>query len=219
MIEAFAKLIPAHLYDRSGKVFYSGSEAFERRSPLYVLGLNPGGCPERQAEETVGRHVGWLRDSAPRNWSAYRDERWGRPEGEAPMQKRVRHMFARLGRDPATVPSSNVVFVRSRRANHLGKGEFERVAADCWPFHQAVVETLGVRVVACLGTMAGSWLRKQLAAERETDRLVEKNNRRWTSRTYRSGSGLAVVVLTHPGVADWRKPRTDPTELIERALE
>lgn len=219
MIEQFAKLIPVHLYDRSGSVFYSGLDAFCRSSPLYVLGINPGGCPERQAGQTIGRHARWGRDSAPKNWSAYRDERWGgRPEGTATMQRRVLHMFDRLRQDPGAIPSSNVVFARSRRTSYLGKGEFGRLAADCWPFHQAVVDNLGVKVIACFGNRAGSWLRKQLAVECETDRFVERNNRKWTSRTYCNGSGPAVVILTHPSVADWCNPRTDPTELIERAL-
>lgn len=221
MIDEFVKLIPAHLHARSGRVFYSGVEAFEGAPrPLYLLGLNPGGCPEWLAKDTIGCYAQWSRRSAPRNWSAYRDQGgWGnRPAGASPMQKRVQHMLGRLGLDPGAVPSSNVVFARSKREKYLGD-EFERLAADCWPFHQAVIEKLGVRVIACLGGSADWYVRERLGANTWVETFVEKNKRKWKSWTHRNRSGLAVVRLSHPSIADWCNPLTDPTELVERALE
>ena len=44
-IEELAKLIPTNIHGCSGKVFYSGRLAFSQPSTLYMLGLNPGGCP------------------------------------------------------------------------------------------------------------------------------------------------------------------------------
>lgn len=45
--------IKTDILTRSGSVFYSGRSAFSRPASLYLLGLNPGGSPERQAAETV----------------------------------------------------------------------------------------------------------------------------------------------------------------------
>lgn len=53
MIEDLASHIPAHLLDRSGKVFYTGRDAFSAQRPIYMLGVNPGGSPDRYAETGV----------------------------------------------------------------------------------------------------------------------------------------------------------------------
>lgn len=47
----------------------------------------------------------------------------------------------------------------------------------------------------------------------------EANDRRWTSRTHRSRSGLLVLSLTHPGVANSKTAKTDPSALVLRALK
>lgn len=38
-------------------MFYSGRSAATHSAPLYLLGLNPGGSPERQAAETTNAHI------------------------------------------------------------------------------------------------------------------------------------------------------------------
>ena len=58
MIEDLAKKIPKEIRNRSGSVFYSGRDAFSGSSKLYILGINPGGNPVAQAEETVDWHTG-----------------------------------------------------------------------------------------------------------------------------------------------------------------
>lgn len=224
MIEDFVKLIPSHLHDKVGKVFYSGRRAFEAPSPLYVLGLNPGGRPERfRADETVGADAAQHGASATDSWSAYRDESWSHrgelcAPGTAPLQKRMLHMFAKLGFDPATAPASNIVFVRSRKGSDLGR--IEPLASACWPFHEAVIKSLEVRVVACLGKTAGDWVRHQLSAHRQVDEFVERNNRKWRRRSclFRNADGLMVATLSHPGRANWCNPLADPTGLIARAV-
>ena len=53
MIEEFAKIIPSKLLFESGSVFYSGRQAFSRKNGLYILGLNPGGDPDKQKNEII----------------------------------------------------------------------------------------------------------------------------------------------------------------------
>ena len=79
LIEHAVELLPARILLCSGAVFYTGQQAFSGKQPLYILGLNPGGNPESQANETIGRHLQnhWQR-SAP--WSEYADERWAGKE-------------------------------------------------------------------------------------------------------------------------------------------
>ena len=95
-LDGFVKLIPQCLLQKSGAVFYSGRKAFSNRSPLYILGLNPGGSPTEQAGDTVERHTcGVLKK--PEYWSEYQDEIWrGTSKGTSGMQPSVASHADRL---------------------------------------------------------------------------------------------------------------------------
>jgi len=218
MIEGIAKLIPDELQERSGSVFYSGRTAFASTSPLYILGLNPGGDPEVQARETVKRHTDKILNDVPDDWSAYRDESWGGGvAGTRGMQPRILHLMGKMGLDPGRVPAGNVVFLRSRRESGISH-EFGTLADLCWPIHQAVLERARAQVVLCLGATAGNFVRQRLDAKVQVDEFVEANQRRWRSRSYRSPGGVTVVVATHPSIADWTAEATDPSRLVRNAL-
>ena len=222
MIEDFAKLIPSSQKNRSGKAFYSGRRAFESQSDIYIIGLNPGGSPKDYPKETVLRHTRKVLKSKPANWSAYRDESWnGQAKGKDIHQKRVRYLFRKVGLNARKVPTSNLIFARSSSKEKLA-GDFKQMARDCWPFHEAIIRQLEVRVVVCLGISdTGTWVRAQLDAEDEIDSFTEDNNRYpapWTSRCHKNADGLIVVSLSHPSVASWTSPATDPTDLVVGAL-
>ena len=87
MIEDFKKHIPAEIEQESGKVFYSGREAFSGERPLYILGYNPGGNPDKPplATETIEAHTQKVLSKGAGKWSAYRDESWkNQPAGHCP---------------------------------------------------------------------------------------------------------------------------------------
>lgn len=218
MFDAFLNLVDRALRPHSGRVLYSGRAAFSRASSLYILGLNPGGNPILQVNETIARDVEEAR-ARPDDWSAYRDDRWnGYPAGTRGMQPRVLHLFNRLNLSPGTVPASNVVFVRTRRESDLKASKQELLEA-CWPVHGAVIDGLGIRTVLCFGNTAGAWVREIMGADREVDRFVEENNRRWKSCVHRSRDGMSVITLTHPSIADWTKPATDPSPMVLREIQ
>jgi hypothetical protein len=202
---------------RSGSVFYSGRAAFSKPSPIYLLGLNPGGDPVAQSTETVAVDIQEFR-TPPSRWSAYADESWqGASPGTWGMQPRVLHMLNGLGLDPRDVPASNVVFVRSNNEVALAR-EKATLLASCWPVHQAVIEALGVRAIVCFGGTAGRWVREKLGASERFDQFRETNARGWTSEAHRAPDSRVVVTVTHPGRADWRNPAADPTPLVKRSL-
>ena len=212
-IDRFVDLIPEALLDVSGSAFYSGRRAFNSPSRLYLLGLNPAGDPSWRS--TVRMNVDAVLNG-PEDWSAWRDESWGRkPPGRNYRQLRVLHLMEQIGMDAGAVPCSEVVFSRSTDPNKL---DIDALARLCWPFHQSVIETLGVRVVVCLGGRAGRHTRHRLGAHRQIDEYVETNGRRWKSRTHENSSGLAVVTLAHPSQADWTARSSDPTGLVKRSL-
>lgn len=218
MIEECARTIPDSLLNVSGSVFYSGRAAFASRSPLYILGLNPGGSPSIQARETVAWHTNKVLNEERTEWSAYSDESWGgaRP-GTSRLQRRVLHVLAQLNLDPRHVPSSNVAFVRSERESTLDRS-FTDLARDCWKFHQCVISELGIRTVLCFGGTAGRWVADKLGARDPVGTFVEENNRRWRTEALANRRGLSVVIATHPSIADWTAPPTDPTPLIRSLL-
>ena len=218
MIEDFANEIPEELRDCSGSVFYSGRNAFRTESPLYMLGVNPGGCPKLQADETIRIHTRKVMDDESDDWSAYRNESWRNAKpGTSGMQPRILHLLKQLEYAPGDVPASNVVFVRSRREADV-KSTYTTLAEVCWPFHRAVIEQLQPKVILCFGRTPGDFVRRKLRANRLVGEFVEDNNRRWRNRAFRGESGPVVVVATHPSIADWTASATDPSSLVKRAL-
>ncbi|MFC0359837.1 MULTISPECIES: hypothetical protein [Kytococcus] len=215
--EELAALVPDELLDRSGSVFYSGREAFEQPGGLYLLGLNPGGDPETLREATVRTDIQWALGASQPRWSRYRDEEWGAPAGTSPLQRRVLHLLDHLGLDAGRVPSSNLVFVRSRQESGIAT-DLPRLAEACWPFHQAVIDGLGTRTVVCFGSTVAARCRHMLGAHDEWGTFREDNRRGWTSRVHRSPSGVDVIQVTHPGRADWCNPACDPSPLVKRSL-
>lgn len=218
-IEALSALIPPSVRSRSGKVFYSGRLAFNCPSPLYVLGVNPGGDPANHTTETVSAHTATVLSSFPEDWSAYRDESWeGFVPGSYGMAPRVLHLLTGLCLNPGSVPCSNLVFVRSSREAAL-RNEMPLLADQCWNFHAHAIERLKPRVVLCFGRTAGNYVRQRVGAKMLTAELIEQNNRQWRSQVFISPAGLKVAVLTHPSIADWCAGATDPTPLVREALK
>lgn len=194
-------------------VFYSGVSAFVKDAPLYILGLNPGGEEGDTVDISLGAFASQTED-----WSAYVHESWGgRPKGEYPMQRSVRHMLTNLNLEPCQVPASNLIFLSSRNEKDLK--DKSSLLETCWPVHQAVIDTLRVRTILCFGQTAGNFVCKKLGANIEIDHYTETNNRRWTSRAHRAADGLVVVTVTHPSWADWKNEKADPTPLVKRMLE
>lgn len=218
LIELLCNRIPDEVRPRSGKVFYSGRAAFEVPASLYILGVNPGGDPLEHQAETVERHTADVLHKFRPDWSAYRDESWkGAAPGYSGMQPRVLHMFATLGLNPGLVPCGNLVFVRSRREKNMGK-EMMPLADLCWPFHELAIRELRPRVVVVFGKTAGQYVCSKMGAATPYAEIIENNNRRWRSCAFEGRMGTKIFVATHPSVADWCAPATDPTPLIREAL-
>ena len=64
----------------------------------------------------------------------------------------------------------------------------------------------------------GKYVRGKIGANTLHSEFVEQNNRHWRSQVFTSALGVKVVVATHPSIADWTTPATDPTPLIGQAL-
>lgn len=219
VLDEILRRIPEEQRDLSGSVLYSGREAFTRTSRLYLLGINPGGDPDAEVE-TVQEQAARVLRHEHGTWSAYRDDSWGpgADPGTWGMQPRVLHLLRELALDPGHVPASNMVFARSRREGNVASRQMRAWAEACWPFHEQVINRLGVRVIVCFGGTVAGFVREKLDAHEQADSFVEANRRRWTSRSFRNDDGMTVIQASHPSVADWRNPAADITTLVSRAL-
>lgn len=215
----YVKLLPSALMNVSGSAFYSGKNAFQGQKDLYILGLNPGGSPIKQKEETLSWHTEKMLKNSNPNWSEYKDESWnGHSPGTYGLQPRILHMLSVLGLSPYEVPASNICFVRSEREQTISK-VFFTYAEMCWPFHSKVIQNLHIKVILCFGKRAGDFVRYKTKANRFIEEFVEVNERKWRSQAFKSPDDLIVITATHPSIADWTKPETDPSALVKKYLE
>ncbi len=134
------------------------------------------------------------------------------------MQPRVLHLLEQLNLDAGEVPSSNVVFVRSQREKDINN-QFNYLAEKCWPFHKSVIEALKPKIIICFGKTAGGFVKNKIAANKLLDEFIENNNRNWKSQIFESEQKIKVVIATHPSIADWTAPETDPSDMIKRAFK
>lgn len=214
MIEDFVKEVPDSLLDKPGSVFLSGRRAFNSQSDLYLLGLNPGG----DSDKTVRKDINNVLHHSQKDWCAFCDERWKKSgDGKNAMQRGPLYLFKKVGRNPRCVPASELVFLRSSNFKLLANPD--ALTDKCWPFHQAVIDKLGARVIVCLGRETGWRVRKYLDARTKVCEFVENNNRRWKSYLHKNQDGLFVADLTHPSQVKWSEPKSDPTSLVVMALD
>ena len=147
--EGIIQSVVAHLGSvakHSGTVPYNGWNTL-RPGPLYIMGLNPGGDPQRHQSIPASLN------SVPEEHCAYKDECWGHPRvygpGQSPHQKRVCDLVSLLGVDISTVFSANAIFVRSKGRASLG--DSSSLWEKCWPVHQFFLGVVRPRIVLCLG--------------------------------------------------------------------
>ena len=214
-MEEFAKLIPQKLWNVSGKAFHSGRLAFSGQRDLYVLGFNPGGEPEDNEKETVKNHTGWVLSEFPDRWSAFLDEVWPTKR----MQNMMKYLFNQIDIDLREIPDSDLIFVRSRGENYISKIEKEKLLGVRWPFHKAVIDHLGIRVILCLGKETTRFIKEKIGAHRKIDEIVYQTARnRYEQSRFVGQNGVQVVQLLHPSQFSWTHPASDPSDLVKRAL-
>lgn len=214
--------IPESVRWESGTALYTGLASWTQPNPLYVMGINPGGRPG--GDTVYGNAEAMLRDPRKTVFSDWVNGRWAAPSGrlyeagQHPLQRRFLHLFDVLGVDPRYVPTSNMIYVRSRQANHIAANRMNALAEECWPFHARMIERLRARVVLCMGRQVAWFVRSKVGAHTEVDRFRETYDKRSSMSVTYTGPGVTVVQVTHPRYANWVDPRADVSPLVARAL-
>lgn len=187
----FARAQLEPVLGKSGGILYSAAATI-RPYPVYLLGLNPGGSPER-VMNTVRASIDALQSKTT---NSYLDESWaGSPVGEGRLQRRVRWLLEALGHEPRDVPASNLIFVRSRDAKGI---DFERIANTCWPVHEKILKIVRPRLVLVFGNSGISpysfLFRKYGATVEQTQ---PSGHGSWLCRSFEVPGHFRVAGLPH----------------------
>lgn len=212
-LETFAGLVPKSQLDSPGEVFYSGRDAFSGSRPVYLLGYNPGSDPgggrstvRWSIEEACNRKEG--------RFSLYYED-WG-PARRKDMQRGLKQFFLESGLCPELTPSSNCIFVRSPNVSAIRAGARRQLEDECWRFHQAVIDQLGVRAIICMGGDAYK------AVSRRFEDVKPVADQPWSAtqshRAYRTADGMQLFQLIHPSYGHWHDPTYSPAPLVRQLL-
>lgn len=208
--------------DESGKVLYSAAATLGP-GDLYLLGLNPGGDPAHPDSRTVRESLEGLERKREND---YLDEAWANrrgtyPPGAHPLQRRVRLLLEGLGRDPAEVCASNLIFIRSPGAEGAG---YPEKAHLCWPAHERILALVRPKAVVAFGNSSVSPFRYLLDRARSVAHgevaveSVPAGHGTWECRAFAADLGtgpLRVVGLPHlswyspakPEILSWIRER------------
>lgn len=148
----------AALLDTSGAILISSEATLQpnRRSDVYFLGLNPGGAAEEDVGSegfpTIFQSLALSRLGVS-GW----DQDWSRPgatykPGEAPMQRRFKHVARRLGLAYGESCATNLVFARSRHFKDLR--DVQQEVQHSLPIHKCMLDAVQPRRLWVMGDPA-----------------------------------------------------------------
>ena len=216
-IDELTDKIPAELLKQSGKVFYSGRLAFAGPAPLYLLGVNPGGDPVNYIAETVSNHTETVLHVHPGLVGVSRrilgristGHVWHGTACAAPIPQ----ARSGTGHCPGQQSCLRQVAARGRHQEHFSAIAGSMLAVPCTrhPAIEAARDRLHGQDSGRLRS-GPPWRDRQIG---EFGRDEQSGLR---SRLFAGASGPRVVVATHPSIADWTAPSTDPSSLISNAL-
>jgi hypothetical protein len=190
LVEMARHHLRGHLRE-SGELLYSGASTL-RCGELYLLGHNPGGDANNRALPQLGRT---LHDLPTKDWNNYLVSWNGRPDGQAPLQRRVKWLLKRLGVEPSKVAASNLIFMRSPDAAGSRYRDYSRL---CWPVHKQILEIVRPRLVIAYGNGAQSPYRFLLAQYGfPAEDSCPSGHRPWVCRTFVVPGSFRVVGVPH----------------------
>lgn len=171
----------------SGEVLYSAASTLQS-GDVYLLGINPGGDPDKQATKTIKDSLSEL---PTRTKNAYLVKWRDRDPGKAPIQRRVQWLLDALGHELSNVAASNLVFVRSKDAS----GIIQKYAGLCWPVHVRIIEIVRPKYIITFGQGVFEYLRQRMPVGVESQHPAKHGS--WMCRRFDSIDGCRVVGLPH----------------------
>ena len=207
--------------DLPGGLVYS-AETTMRPGKVYVMGLNPGGNPDKDPFS--------IRDSLAQlpnqTGNDYADSWSDRPAGQAPLQRRIRYLVENvLGAQLEETFATNLIFRKTKSARSLNLS----IDGDrCWPVHEAFLRIVQPDVILAFGNSGVSPYGYLLGRSRAAGGMLEEETSEssghgsWRLRTFTAvlaGRPTRIVGFPHlsrydptrkPHVVDWLQRLTFP---------
>ena len=184
-----------------GSIIYSSVETI-RKGDYYILGLNPGGIPDKQ---TIANCINTL-DSKTIN--SYVDEEWdwrGKKlkKGEHPFQKALKEITKNLNTELKDIFASNLIFIRTRKGKEIK--DYDSVAPTFWQVHEYLIkEIVKPKVIFAIGNSESlssySFLKKVNISSIITESSKQHKNVKFKSFTT---SQYKVIGLPHLSRFSW----------------
>lgn len=137
---------------KSGSVLYSSPDTL-KPGQFYFLAFNPGGEPTNDPKETIKAQTENLKEGH----NAFLHEDWSTDKrrydrGKAPHQKNVQALAQLLGVDIQDMFSTELIFLRSRRADGV---DYAALSKKCWPVHQWMLGVVKPSIIVSNGNAHG----------------------------------------------------------------
>lgn len=208
------------LLDDSGGILLSSEATLESRSrsDIYFLGLNPGGAVDDH-EHGDGFPSVFQSLALSRLGVSGWDQDWSRQgavyaPGQAPMQRRFKHIAQRLGLAYGEILATNLVFARSRQFKDLG--DLEQQIERSLPIHRLMLDTVKPKRLWVMGNTDNAGATLRLHSDTE-----------WKSAGYSNWSigrgtvdfcGHTMQFCHTPHLSFWDATAADKQSLIDFAF-
>ncbi len=149
-------------------IFYNDPFHTLKKGDIYLVGLNPGGDPQKtkfNVKDEISEFKKFY-SSHNRSFSAYLDEVWGNTgseyeKGQASHQKRVKELIESVSNclgqfcSVRDIFAANLIFFRTKNKNELST--LLKIAKDakildyCWKCHMKFLEVVRPKIILCNG--------------------------------------------------------------------
>ena len=155
-LDQITRILGDEMLDESGGLLNSAESTLRRggSSDVYFLGLNPGG--EAGQDHSISDNFPTIYESLAfsRLGVSGWDQDWSREDasyelGQAPIQRRFKHIASFLGLAYSEILATNLIFARSRRFKALS-GIKDQLEA-CLPVHHAMIDVVKPKALWVMG--------------------------------------------------------------------
>ncbi len=116
----------------------------------YLLGTNPGGTPDTSHKKSIGYH---LHHTGTTN-NLLEDPEWETGAGNR-MREKIKTLFLSIHQQLENICASNLIWECSNNLDNINNREFNQLAKQYWPVHQAIIQTVNPDILIVFGSGNG----------------------------------------------------------------
>ena len=191
--------LPTNVLGYPGRFMYNPISTL-RKDDFYLLGINPGGDPEKEnvpLRDEIREWLGWEKSA-----SAFDQF------GDTPYKETLKTLCFEIGKDLHDICASNLYFLRSPDQDSLMNGKKSALyklglgtsGKEFWPTHKAVIDIVEPKCIFVIGTVTFNNVFKLLNSVEKPLKLVKKIpcGKHNCSVAENSDKSLKLIGLPHP---------------------